>query len=293
MNVKISVELMGQLGNVLFQLSALHSISQQLGIQAVIYANKTTNHFHKYAKELLKDDGGGKTIFGTIKYIDDIAEYNRMNKININEHYDHPCLYYDYTTTIKNVIERLNNTNVLINLVGYFQSIKFFEKNVDLIREFILPSAAIPDIDNEVIPSYFLHIRGGDYLNGSGFHHIPNLEEYYSKCIESMPNKYDTSIVILTNDIGYSRSFKFIEKLTNKVFFEGNEMQSLNLMSKCIGGVCANSSFSWWGTMLNKLSDVNPLDFYMPSMWFNTPRNMRWDDVYYNRNGLRVNVITP
>jgi hypothetical protein len=47
-------------------------------------------------------------------------------------------------------------------------------------------------------------------------------------------------------------------------FVDASELESLVLMSECKAGICANSSFSWWGAYLNP----NRL-ICMPSKWFN------------------------
>ena len=61
-------------------------------------------------------------------------------------------------------------------------------------------------------------------------------------------------------DVTYLTSFNFILDL--------DEIDSLYLMSMCTkGGICSNSSFSWWGGYLN---DNNDKMVIYPNRWFNS-----------------------
>jgi hypothetical protein len=155
---------------------------------------------------------------------------------------------------------------------GYFQNFLY----TDNIRDTFIPKLVFdtqilskyPDIQNK----FFIHVRGGDYLErGKEIHNI-NLTSYYNKCLELCPNE---EFIVFTNDKEY----------TNKIFgnkfpiIDESEVDSLYLMSQCKGGICANSSFSWWGAYLNPNRPI-----YMPSKWYNyiyIPSN-------YYFNGVKV-----
>ena len=72
----------------------------------------------------------------------------------------------------------------------------------------------------------------------------------------------EDDFVIFTNDIPYARGF-----LPDTEIIEESEVDSLYLMSKSKGVICANSSFSWWGAYLNLDRPI-----FLPSVWFNDKR---------------------
>ena len=65
-------------------------------------------------------------------------------------------------------------------------------------------------------------------------------------------------------------------KQVNYTFIKEDEITTLAMMANCIrGGICANSSFSWWGAFLNPNRTI-----VMPDKWFNDP-NLRSDGYYF------------
>lgn len=105
--------------------------------------------------------------------------------------------------------------------------------------------------------SFFIHVRGGDYIRHPL--HFVDLRRYYNECILKHPNE---TFVIFTNDAKYARklfpTFQIIKE---------SEIDTLFLMSKAKGCICANSTFSWWGAYLNLNRPI-----YLPSKWFSDPK---------------------
>ena len=145
-----------------------------------------------------------------------------------------------------------NVTNV--ELFGYFQNFRYIED------EFI-KSLALPD--TPILDGAFLHVRGGDYLNHS-LHHI-DLTNYYQSAIRMFPRC--TKFYIFTNDTSYAKTISFLNTIDHEFIEESDELRTLSLMKNCkLGGICANSTFSWWGAYLNR----NARTLVIPSKWFNT-----------------------
>jgi hypothetical protein len=70
---------------------------------------------------------------------------------------------------------------------------------------------------------------------------------------------FTNEFVIFTNDVSYALS-----QFPNIPIIQESELDSLYLMSKCSGCICANSSFSWWAAYLNSERRI-----VIPSKWVN------------------------
>lgn len=140
-----------------------------------------------------------------------------------------------------------------VELCGYFQNFKYIDS--DFVESLVLPET--PSLDGA-----FLHIRGGDYVN-HWLHHI-DLKDYYQSAIQMFPR--GTKFYIFTNDISYAKTLSFLDTVNHEFVEEDDEVRTLSLMKNCkLGGICANSTFSWWGAYLNR----NARTLVIPSKWFN------------------------
>lgn len=176
----------------------------------------------------------------------------------VRESANAPCVYVDYSPTSSTIFE------------GYFQSAKFFTRDVRL----LILEREIAHVD-----AYFVHVRGGDYV-GHPVHHLKNIDAYYRECVQHIG--VNKRFLVFTNDKCYAKSLSFLTLLPNVEFSDANEQETLALMAACKGGVCANSSFSWWGAWLNGG------DIYMPDPWF-ASKNLKYDDIYFeNVNRVKI-----
>lgn len=186
-------------------------------------------------------------------------------------------LVYD-EKLFKNVSFKSNN----LIAHGYFQSEKHF---IDY-RENILELLKEPSYVSEYINSaniryldegYFLHIRLGDYVNNSS--HWINLEKYYIRCLNLIPD--NVPIFVFSNfpkDIikCYPNLPEMLLNKNAQYIDIDDEVISLYLMARCKkGGICANSSFSWWASWLNTNETKK---VFMPNKWFNVHSNTK--DIY-------------
>lgn len=232
----LTVDLIGGLGNQLFQLAFL------------LYASKITGR-----PNFLMNLSSPRTQHSSQQYFETLLQkwkYLHCNKdVNIELKDNHRMEYVDWNTQI-------NSTQGNIRLNGYFQRYQY----VDLVRDDFISRlnfndailGKYPDISNK----FFIHVRGGDYVNNP-FHDI-NPKKYYATCIELCKNE---QFVIFTNDVSYANSI-----LPNIPIIQENEVDTLYLMSKAKGCICINSSFSWWGAYLNPNRPI-----FMPSKWYNDP----------------------
>jgi len=163
-----------------------------------------------------------------------------------------------------------------LNLIGYWQSYKYFEK----IRPILLSEFKTKNSIAEHYQSYLeqirssdsvmLHIRRGDYVNSPSaakFHGVLPLS-YYQQAIEALLlNQPNAHFFIFSDNLPWAK-----EALPKdlKITFVENSLQAdaaaqeLQLMYECQHHIIANSSLSWWGAWLKK--DCSGLVF-APNRW--------------------------
>jgi hypothetical protein len=110
----------------------------------------------------------------------------------------------------------------------------------------------------------FLHVRRGDFLDNSDIY-VTQEVDYYSAAIEKMK---PIKIIIVTNDIDWVRSHAVFDGIE---IFEGNELETMALMTKCTAGaIIANSTFSWWGALLGAHLHKNTVIYPNAKNWYLT-----------------------
>lgn len=156
-----------------------------------------------------------------------------------------------------------------INLLGYFQSSKYFDDYASTIKEYLTPK-----YNHEKIDMTSIHVRRDDYLKYPQHHPTLNME-YYEKAIELVGGG---SFLIFSDDINWCKNH-FIGN--NFEFSENNSnINDLVLQSKCKNNIIANSSFSWWGAYLNSNTNKQVI---APKKWFGPALSMHnTDDLYCN-----------
>ncbi len=164
-----------------------------------------------------------------------------------------------------------------LQIRGYFQSHKYFEKH----RDKILRDLNIEELKDITTKNYgdlsehvSIHVRRGDYLELSDYHH--NLDIDYYKLATSKFAK-DTKFIIFSNDLEWCKeNFNFLD---NVEFSKAQEdWEDIILMSNCRDNIIANSSFSWWGAWLNENPNKKVI---CPKKWFGPKySNKKTDDLF-------------
>jgi hypothetical protein len=154
-------------------------------------------------------------------------------------------------------------------LVGYFQNFQYVTP--EFISKLQLPTHVLQEFPH-VRDTIFLHIRGSDYVDHPI--HDVKLDYYYQRAIDLFP--VDTKFSIFTNDKKYASSRPFLKGIDYTFIESEDEVDALYLMTQCKGGICANSTFSWWGAYLNTNRKL-----ILPSKWFNDP-SYYTDGLYFN-----------
>jgi len=162
-------------------------------------------------------------------------------------------------------------------LHGYFQSYKYFEKHYNTIIQLIglrIKQQAIKEktkVFAQGRSTVSLHFRLGDYISKQSHHPIMPIK-YYMNALTRIIDK-DTFRVIYFGEKEDEVTIKICIQILQKKFpylefvkadLEEDWEQML-LMSLCDHNVIANSSFSWWGAYFN--SNPDKIVCY-PSTWF-------------------------
>lgn len=255
--------LMGGLGNQMFQISKSVSESLEHGLQPEflkdafipMHGNQPTNYL--------------TNIFRNIKFVDFLPPRLRVSEPT----WSYTDLNVNYTTPIE--------------FYGYFQSSKNFKGHRDKIRELFSPTDDFKKKIQSIYPEVFykrsvsLHVRRGDYLGISDV--LPVIDKtYIDECLRQI-GEY-SNIFIFSNDKEWCK-----ENLNynNSIVVEGLEdYEEIWMMSLCNNNIMSNSSFSWWGSYLNK--NINK-QVYVPSIWFGPNGEKNYQDIYED-GWIKINV---
>lgn len=157
-------------------------------------------------------------------------------------------------------LESIKNTDSAY-LEGYWQSFRYIEPALpDLKKEVTLkvpPSAAFEVLKAEISQSdsVAIHIRRGDYVQGGVDLQVLDIV-YYKNAMNLVSQKIeDAKYYIFTDDAVWAKenlNFLEREKITYVSDFTLADYEELVLIAQCKHVIVANSSFSWWGAMLNQ-----------------------------------------
>ena len=247
----------GRLGNQMFQYAALRGISAHKNYEWVIP----------------KPDSYGESNYGLF----DCFEMSSVTEENFGFVNGQSV----YTGCFNFSKEFFDNCPDNVNLHDYFQTEKYFENIVDVIRKDFsfkveIKNACleiISDIDNPI----FIHVRRGDYLNQPDNHPACPLS-YYQKSLELFDK--NSPVFVFSDDLEWCRKNftedRFLIPTENPIY---NHLSDTNdgrvksfipyydlcMMSMCSGGIIANSSLSWWGAWLIE-NPTQPI--VSPTPWF-------------------------
>ena len=264
----ITIQLMGGLGNQLFQLFATMAYAMEHTHQFVFpYSDRLLvgkirpTYWHNFLKNL--------TIFTTAN---PVCKYSNEQLKSI------PIMKEDgfHYTKIPAV-----SANNVISLHGYYQSYKYFEAYQNKIYSLILLSNQKKLVATKYAGlltapcTVSMHFRLGDYKEKQQFHPVMP-KEYYKNALEHILkglNIYRVRVLYFCeiDDIEFvSGVIEYLHNIYPTVEFihvpnHIEDWEQMLLMSCCHHNIMANSSFSWWGAYLNQ--SENKYVCY-PSVWF-------------------------
>ena len=236
------MQITGRLGNQLFQIATAYALARQSNQNFVM----VYNGYNQYEQEY-------KSYFHELPWI---TRQNLPNSPNLNiyseKHGGVNCFQYNSNLNLK--VQELKSQALYLD--GYFQNEKYFKCYTDNLKKMFLKKPV------ENVNGYFIHVRRGDYVN----HPVYEIDytSYLKKAIEHFPK--DSQFYVVSDDITYCKTSEMFKQLTLALltFVELDTIDTLNFMAACKGGICANSSFSWWGAYLGGREIVT-----FPKQWIN------------------------
>lgn len=259
----LTIDIIGGLGNQLFQIFAL--ISSSLKSNVPFYLP-----YYEYTSSGLTRPTYWNNFLKSLK------QYTRQSKDeNQYNRYNEPYFQYRQLPVINN-----------LKYYGYFQSEKYFKDyystickmiELDKTKESIYKEYGIKYLIKDQI-NISLHFRRGDYKNNPA--HLVLDDKYYIQAIKYIIDKLGTSSKVINivyfcekEDIdSVNTSIKNISSQFNETMInftkcdtEIEDWEQLILMSLFDHNVIANSTFSWWAAYFN--SNPNKIITY-PSSWF-------------------------
>jgi len=159
-----------------------------------------------------------------------------------------------------------------LELRGYFQSPKYFDKEIAL--ELFEPRASIIDaIKAErsnllALAPVSIHVRRGNYIEQSKWHPVHGMD-FFNKAMALFPNRI---FVIFSDDMPWC--YEQFGGRDDVVFIDHTVCYSeffavdFFLMAMCQDNIIANSTFSYWAAYLNPNPDhrvIAPLPWFGPA----------------------------
>ena len=163
---------------------------------------------------------------------------------------------------VNDIIPQKFDNNKEYFFQGYWQDYKFFEWLKTNIGDFDIKSHGIPKelkdyekIISSTNNSVSVHIRRGDYFQPQniGIYGVCK-EDYYKNAIKKIKSLLsDVRFFVFSDDLEWvSKHLVFDADTVFIPNYDINQFAYIELMSHCKHHIISNSSFSWWGAVLNE-----------------------------------------
>jgi hypothetical protein len=159
------------------------------------------------------------------------------------------------------------NTNLFlleskVNLIldGYWQDSSFIDETFIYKMQNLLDRISHPFFSNDIngCQSVSVHVRRDDYVNHKVFVVLSN--DYYNAAIKYLSSKISNPHFYLFSDDNFSENdlkklIQLFPENSIKIINPQSTLLDFYLMYKCSHNIVANSTFSWWASILNKNTD--------------------------------------
>lgn len=225
--MKINVRPIGRYANVIFQCAAAIGYTQKHGGHWGIQSNlREVPRFLEYFPNVLVING-------------DFKRYNRTDPSQFN-------------------YEELPKFNQDTTLLGFFQSIKYFEHCQDEVKR-------VFKLDIKPVDAVSIHVRRTDYVQyANSFPPING--NYITQALRMTCNtNRSEKIIVFSDDVKWCKEnipefiidtgVNFPDEWGVEYSEGRNEFEDLSLMASCSHHIIANSTFSWMGAFLGHNPD--------------------------------------
>jgi len=318
----ITVDLMGGMGNLMFQYAFARTLSEELGMpikfnaQFMNLVSLGAYHHCNTNNALLHLKGNDSVcwenpILGYIKAFWDILyflllrhkgqgrllhgqeSFTKLSKKGLLST-DDGISYYHYAAVDGSTDRKL---------FGYFQSPKYFSRIADILHEeFRVTTPPSPENEKKIAElsscnSVCVHIRRGDYISN----HKNSLlvvcnNTYYNAGMRYIASQTENPIFYIfsndSKDINWLQKHYQFDYPVKYITLNNPDYEELRLMYSCKHFVISNSTFSWWGSFLSP----NPKKIIVaPTPWlkdYEASQDIYTDDmVLFDANGQRRDNI--
>jgi len=276
----------GGLGNQLFQYGAALQLSNELGypiivndtlLSSSVKLNNGVGHrfleldqFENQISEIISPSGVTSKLLSKALTLQRLVG-DRAPKLLLNFRF--------FASERQDQIEVFRTIKKAVAINSYCSSPAYFPdcqdelaKQISKIRQ---PSQWYERLSKEIgdVSPIAMHLRLGDYKNLGHIYGRPD-PDYYANAVDQVKEKLGERPVWLFSDEPELASEIIGKRIEISRVIEQNEsdraIEHLNLLGKCQGIVCANSSFSWWGGFLSsKLIPSSTIVF--PRPMFDSP----------------------
>lgn len=290
----IRLNLMGGLGNQMFQYAFARALSEQFHdkeIEVNPYFSKYCNlwvsksfhmtnnslkHFqlNENVREAKKGTG---MLYGLVQCVSYVFSSSSLTKrLPSEESFGRKAkkgIYQAFASNYYKVPE-ISRKNKYVT--GYFANEKYF-KNIKpiLIKEFEVQTE--PSDQNkekikelEACNSVCVHIRRGDYTSPKYSEFNICDDQYYQRGMDYIEQRVEKPVFYIfsnnSTEIAWIKEHYHFRQEVKYVDLNNPDYEELRLMYHCRHYVVSNSTFSWWGSYLSKYAGGSIV--IAPSVWF-------------------------
>jgi hypothetical protein len=278
---RVAVQILGGLGNQLFEYAAGRSLANRLGARLILDCTPRMANSRKFALDRFSIQAavihnGPATIRS--RYFRREGNLGRWVTNTFHDVFpctvqiDGHCFKVMYEKELFTYDRRFDILAGSIYLTGWWQSYRYFEKIANVVRSELRMKEAPPRANGGWLErirqtkSVCLHVRRGDYLDSRNYFGLCT-PTYYARAVKIMRERIESpTFFVFSDDLTWCRDQLSMADLQ---FVDANgpddAAAELQLMATCRHHILANSSLSWWAAWLG---DHPEQVVIAPDPWF-------------------------